>query len=207
MNGVSKISKNEIEVSKINFLVFGNLTYIIFTMALVLIVFIIFFLIFAIYYILTIKRNRRTQPKALYKRDSSAVPRTNKTKRENEKTEIYSDDEESNQEFSDDDDDDTSKATPHQPVINKNTAYNNQKNFVNNKATGKINTNTSKPLQPKRQTYMSPVSVFTIDESIATTPPPVFKKDPKKITAAQKDKLKIAREIRRPSPDIESEAF
>jgi hypothetical protein len=110
---------------------------------------------------------------------------------------IFSDNEEDNdQNFSDD----FSEVETHPPVNKKNYVNNNsihnanyQKNYVNNKVTEIKPPIRKKPNQHIRDT--TPASVFTIEESIASPP------------QAQKDKLRMARDIRRPSPDLDSVAL
>lgn len=123
---------------------------------------------------------------------------------------IFSDNEEgTDQNFSDEDD--FSEVDTYPTANKKNNANNNsihnannQKNYVNNNVTQKSKPIIKKQNQPKRDA--TPVSVFTIEESIAS-PLPFYQKTTKKVTMAQKDKLRDAREIRRPSPDLDSVAL
>ena len=182
---------------------------------------------------MSVKGNRKVKPKEAYHRDSSAPSVINpvspnsatnnnngnkrpieqfKKKKPNETSKynngssiILSDDEynynsDSNEQSSEED----NHVSKYRPNAANNESYDNRAKNFNHKNNYK---NSNKATNSNRvKQVASPVSSFTVNESI-TTSPPLAKKPIKKLTKAQNDKLKIAREIRRPSPDAESHVF
>jgi hypothetical protein len=194
--------------------------YIVLTTAALLIIFIILFIIFAVYYIINTKRNRKINPNrpTFYEEipyEPSKKEITVKTNAFNSETESELEDEVSYVKYS----------NQKQQIVMKKNINSNQIQQMDSIKYNQSETEVSdeeeiinspvitrkkygKEKTQKKQ-VMSPVSVFTVDESIKSAPK-VNKFNQnflKKNNETQKDKLKMAREIRRQSPEMDSEKF
>ena len=200
--------------------------YIVLTVAALLIVVIIFFIAFAVYFIVTIRKNKINPHRPdIYHRDSSilSAPPVSSKKNDNTKN--------ANTDASDSDTiastiDLTSRQNAGSKKVNNKHTYKNSKHdydfeddeiaqfseeeYIDESMSSYPVVKNDNKKKKQIRKVLTPVSVFTVEESIVSEPVPLSQK--KRVTTTykkpiEKDRLKIAREVRRKSPDFETENF